>query len=454
MTTIRLHPTQARIFKDQFIDKSVKHSVVVASRGWGKSAAASVGAIKASNELMKLDASVPNKNVALVAPTFTSVVDIYFNLILYQFGLSNIAIRHSSSLGRIWLPRNVIIKLVSAEAIDRIRGGGIYFAVGDEIDTWTIRDPVKAWDSVIHGAGRSRWSPKMAKLHGAESSFRSLVIGSSGGVKSLYALSERAKTDSEYRNYSFDYRDSPYLDREEIEKAMSTMDEVAFRQEYQAQLIDGGNRVYRAFSLEHNILEDCDHVFKFFKNLDKESRGPVCVGIDFNVGVNACVIGHVIGDTVFIVDEMQGAINTEELAATLFRRYGACHTYPDPTGKARKTSAPVGVTDLSLLRAAGHRVFASRVSPSIKDSVNIVNGMCYNAKGVSRLFISRKAKNLISSLLRTSWDGSSYNGLVIDKRDGIEHWSDALRYLIDFVFNRGTATSVSNPNNYSVRTHG
>jgi len=151
---------------------------------------------------------------------------------------------------------------------------------------------------------------------------------------------------------------------------------------------------------------------------------------------------------------MQGAINTEELAATLFRRYGACHTYPDPTGKARKTSAPVGVTDLSVLRAAGHRVFASRVSPSIKDSVNIVNGMCYNAKGVSRLFISRKAKNLISSLLRTNWDGSSYNGLVIDKRDGIEHWSDALRYLIDFVFNRGTATSVSNPNNYSVRTHG
>lgn len=454
MTTIRLHRTQSRVFKDLFVGRSVRHGVVTASRGWGKSAVASVGAIKAAEELMHLDASVPNKNVALVAPTFTSVVDIYFNLIMHQFGLSSVALKDSRDRGRIWLPNNVTIKLVSAEAIERVRGGGVYFAVGDEIDTWTIRDPIKAWDSVIHGAGRSRWSDMMAARYGSRNAFRTLVIGSSGGVKSLYTLSEREKVDEQYRKYCFDYHDSPYLDPEEIEKARDTMDEVAFRQEYCGEFLEGGNRVYRSFSVEHNILENCPQMLKFLNTLSPEERGSVCVGIDFNVGINACVVGHIIGDTVVILDELQGTSNTEELAGVLFRKYGPCYTYPDPTGRSRRTSAPVGVTDLSILKAAGHRVFAAKASPSIKDSVNTVNGMCINAKGVTRLFVSRRAKNLVDSLLRTTWSRSTYNGLTIDKSAGIEHWSDGLRYMIDSVFGRQAASTANNFNNYSVNQYG
>ena len=81
---IKLHPAQSQIFRDLLIDKTCRYAVGVCTRGFGKSYLAAVAAIQACTELMQLPADIPNKNVAIIAPTYQQVVDIYFPLLYYQ----------------------------------------------------------------------------------------------------------------------------------------------------------------------------------------------------------------------------------------------------------------------------------------------------------------------------------------------------------------------------------
>jgi hypothetical protein len=72
---------------------------------------------------------------------------------------------------------------------------------------------------------------------------------------------------------------------------------------------------------------------------------------------------------------MQGHPDTETLAAELKRKYTGHRitAYPDPSGRARKSSAAVGRTDFSILEACGIRTRAHSKAPPIIDSVAAIN---------------------------------------------------------------------------------
>ena len=66
---ITLHESQSQVFNDLFIERCVRHAVVVASRGWGKSWFVGTCAVNAVVELLKpilrvrclwIHASLPN----------------------------------------------------------------------------------------------------------------------------------------------------------------------------------------------------------------------------------------------------------------------------------------------------------------------------------------------------------------------------------------------------------
>ena len=110
------------------------------------------------------------------------------------------------------------------------------------------------------------------------------------------------------------------------------------------------------------------------------------------------------------------------------RRYGGREgvVHPDPSADSRKTSAPVGETDITIIERAGWPVY--RNSPyKIIDRINSVNAMLLNAHGVLRLFISQRCKHLIKAL-----DGLTYKpgSRIPDNRSGLDHITDALGYLI------------------------
>jgi len=64
--------------------------------------------------------------------------------------------------------------------------------------------------------------------------------------------------------------------------------------------------------------------------------------------------------------------NTEEMATELRRRYPTRRIVvcPDPTGKQRKSSAPVGQTDFTILQRFGFLVRSPNASPPVVDRIN------------------------------------------------------------------------------------
>lgn len=163
MSNIRLHPGQAKVFHELFVKKSNRFSSVCASRGWGKSYFASACGSNAIMELLQLDESIPNKNVYLIAPTYDQVTDIYWPILSYEFNLDSFALKASRDVGRFIFPRNVELRLVSFEAIERLRGKGAYFVVMDEISSW--KNAKDAWQSIIQPVIITRWSEMHARKY-------------------------------------------------------------------------------------------------------------------------------------------------------------------------------------------------------------------------------------------------------------------------------------------------
>jgi len=425
---IKLHEKQSEVIRDLFIDKSNRYAVVNASRGFGKSYLAATAAIIAVQELMELDEDVPNKNVALIAPTYSQAVDIYYPLIAWQLGMEDFADKASKAAGQFWFPNNVQLKLWSYEASQRMRGTGQYFIVADEVTSWkgAGMNLKESWESIIQPCVATRWSPMNAKKFNANAG-RALIISTPSGYDYFYEMYNRQDSDSDWKSYTYTYKDSPFLDEEEIDRIKLTLDPLKFAREYTASFEDSGNNVFYTFNRK-------DHIDKGLQPF--EDNEDVHVAIDFNVGIMASVIFAIRGNQIQILDEMQGHPDTETLARALSDKYQGHRiiSYPDPAGKARKSSAAVGTTDFSILQSYGIITRAHNKAPPIIDSVAAVNKKFKNANGDIDMLIHPKCVNTIKSIERTQWVESNPDSATIDKKEGVEHWTDALRYAVEYLY--------------------
>jgi len=433
---IKLHEKQSEVIRDLFVDKNNRYAVVNASRGFGKSYLAATAAIIAVQELMDLDESVPNKNVALIAPTYSQAVDIYYPLIAWQLGMEDFADKASKAAGQFWFPNNVQLKLWSYEASQRMRGTGQYFIVADEVTSWkgAGMNLKESWESIIQPCVATRWSPMNAKKFNANSG-RALIISTPSGYDYFYEMYNRQDYDDDWKSYTYTYKDSPFLDEEEIERVKLTLDPLKFAREYTASFEDSGNNVFYTFNRKEHI----DNTLQNF-----EEGEDVHVAIDFNVGIMASVIFAIRGNQIQILDEMQGHPDTETLARALKEKYNDHRiiSYPDPAGRARKTSAAVGVTDFRILETHGIFTRAHTKAPPIVDSVAAVNKKFKNANGDIDMLVHPKCVNTIKSLERTQWVESNPDSATIDKKEGIEHWTDALRYAVEYLYPIRAGTKV------------
>jgi hypothetical protein len=427
---IKLHATQSLVYEDLFVRKVCRHAVAVACRGWGKSHKAAVASISAVWELMSLPKWVPNKNVAIIAPTYSQVTDIYFPLLMYQLGMEKYVVKHSKPDGRLWFPGNVELKLISFEAVERLRGTGLYFAVNDEPSSWTKGIGFKdAWESVIEPCISTRWSPKRAAIYNAPSPGRSLTIGTPKGYNYLYDMYNFQEGDKLWKSYHFDYTQSPLLDPEEVERIRHRVDPLFFNREYLASFEDSGNRIFYCFKRKEHVTDQMEPL--------KENE-DVHVALDFNVGIMAASIWVVRGNKAFCLREFKGHPDTQTFCDVLLELYKKkghrVIIYPDPSGNSRKTSAPVGVTDFSILRSCGFTVLAHQAAPKIVDSVNAVNKHFKTAAGEINAYVHPSCKGVIDSLEKTVWVDNNPDTATIDKSEGVEHFSDGIRYFFEFRF--------------------
>ena len=138
------------------------------------------------------------------------------------------------------------------------------------------------------------------------------------------------------------------------------------------------------------------------------------------------------------LDEFKNLPHTEELAKAICGRYKngrrKIYAYPDPTGRSTKTSAAVGRTDFSILQSYGISTLARSVSPSIVDSVKAVNRKLLTADGRTDLYVHPRCEGIIRSLERTAWLDNNPDAANIDKKQGEEHFSDSVRYPIEYLY--------------------
>ncbi len=319
------------------------------------------------------------------------------------------SIKNESEL-YIELPNGSVIQLKGAENRDGLRGVSLAGAVLDEF--CFMQEEV--WTEVIRPATSDQLAPVV-------------FISSPAGwnwAKNLYDYAKSGE-DENWQAWTFTTADGGNVALSEIEAAKRELPERTFKQEYLASFETLSNRVYSNFDRSLNVTSDLP---------DPIEQRELYVGIDFNVNPITAAIGIKAVDQLLILDEISiENSNTTELAQEIKRRYPnhKIRVYPDPAGRARKTSAAGGVTDFTILEQFGFITIAPKAHDPVADRINNVQAMLCNAAGTRRLFIHPRCKELIKGL-----DGMTYkkDTNLPDKSLGLDHITDALGYLVSYEF--------------------
>ncbi len=386
----------------QLISKSeARFRVAVCGRRFGKTTLA-------MNEIAKI-ARHPNSNVFAVYPTYRQAKTVLWEKFKNRLVDVRWLLKANETDLSFILKNGSKISLRGADNFDSLRGVGLDGIVMDEFQ---LVDE-KAWTEVLR--------PTLSDKQGS-----ALFIGTPYGTANwAFDLFQRGNDESEqqWESFSFTTLDGGNVSAEEVEQARRDLDERTFRQEYLATFETYANRIYYAFDRKENVRQ--------FKG---EIPNVLHVGLDFNVGQMSAIVFVVAGQTAHAIDEISlHSSNTFEIVEELKARFPGKKiiVYPDPAGSARKTAAASGTTDHSILVNAGFTLKAPHAHNPVRDGINAVNSKLCSASGVRSLLIDPRCKKTIESLEKHSYkEGSS----IPDKDSGFDHFSDALRYFIDFVF--------------------
>jgi len=151
---------------------------------------------------------------------------------------------------------------------------------------------------------------------------------------------------------------------------------------------------------------------------------PLHIGMDFNVGKMAAVVGVRVGDALHIVGELVGYLDTPAMIEAIRERYGTQHNiivYPDASGASRSTQ-DASKSDIALLKRAGFTVRARKQNPPVRERV-----VCVNARFADgRLKVNSKmCPELVEALEQQAYDDKGEP----DKTQGYDHITDALGYV-------------------------
>lgn len=307
------------------------------------------------------------------------------------------------------------ISVFSGEEPDSLRGSSIDFLVMDECAfvkeaAWTTIYPALT-DKFCEG--------------------KALLISSPDGYNWFWKkYSEYLDgSDPEWAVFHFTTLDGGNVNPAEVERAKKTLSKKEFNKEYLASFETMADRIYEDYDKDLNDVPE--------EEIDPNwGTGDIHVGMDFNVrpmtaAISVEEIDKEGEETITFFDEIvtTGFSNTQQMCDKIKTRYpkATVYVYPDPTGNKHQPSAPIGVTDMSILRDNGFIVCAPYAPYASKDKWNTVNTAMCSADGRRRVRVSKKRCPHLSD---------SLNGFVFkengepDKSQGFDHITDAMAYEI------------------------
>ncbi|HET7207957.1 MAG TPA: terminase family protein [Terriglobales bacterium] len=371
--------------------------VLVGGRRWGKTTLALCWLIRHA-------CSSENQTCYFVAPTYKQAKRIAWRNLKRLVGPELIRAKREDEL-ELELVNGSIIQLHGAGDADALRGVGLNAIVLDE---YAQMGP-EVWEAVVR--------PMLSDHKG-----RALFIGTPAGHNAFYDLYVRAQAGGDWAGFHYATQEGGYVSSEELAAIRCETDPRLFRQEYEASFETPQGRVYYSFCRESNV-----------SNLEIIPGAALHIGMDFNVNPMTAVVAQCAGDQCHVIDEIVlPNSNTQEMMQEINRRYPSRNGYvhPDPSGSARKTSAPVGQNDFALIRQAGWRVNPPPYGPVV-DRITNVNAMLCNANDQRRLLIDRKCQQLIRGLDTLTYKKGTK---IPDKSGGQDHITDALGYLVVAAF--------------------
>ena len=245
-----------------------------------------------------------------------------------------------------------------------------------------------------------------------------------GKSNQLYDFYQRGQdeTEKEWSSYSYTTAQGGWVPEDELAQAKRDLDPRTYRVEYEAEFANYEGVVYYAFDRAKNVKG-----FGF-----EEPQNVIHIGIDFNVNPMSAVCSVIKDGTMYVIDEieMYGS-NTEELCDEIATRFPNAKiiAYPDPSARARKTSAG-GRTDLSILQNNGFICKLFNKHMAIRDRVNSVNSQLCNGAGENKILIHPRCKKLIGCLEKQIYKSGTSQP---EKDTGYDHMNDALGYLVSFL---------------------
>ena len=301
------------------------------------------------------------------------------------------------------------VTLVGRGQPDTLRGGGLVRLINDEFAVQEDADKgLATWEEVL--------APKLADT-GGDAIFITTPKGFNWGYDLYNRGQDPGKND--WESWQFTTLDGGRVPLKEVERFKSEMDPRRFSQEFLASFETMVGRVYYTFDRAIHVDESV-----------ADTGAELYIGQDFNVHPMASAIAVKVADQIHFIDSLEvPESNTTEVCQEIKQRYPDRKVIfcPDPTGSARKTSAPVGQTDFAIIKSFGFEIRSPRQAPLQVDRENNTNANLKAADGTVRVKIHPRCKALIRG-----WEGLTYKEGTSqrDKSSGLDHICDAADYLL------------------------
>jgi hypothetical protein len=364
--------------------------------------------------------SQPNKNVWIVAPTYSTSERIF--RIVYD----DMIIKHNLPTRRKSLNNQYIefewgstIEGKSAEHPESCIGAGNHLVIIDEASKMNLK---KMFEMYLR--------PTLSDTKG-----KCLMISTPEGYDAFYEYFLYAKRADQWASFNSpsweNHHSFPLGENDpDLLEAKQTLTREVYDQEFKGEFTALAGRVYNDFSRRSHV-----------GNHPYNPMLPVYLSLDFGYRMPACVffqtgkLGDRGDDHVFIIDEILHEKNlkiSKLCEAIQAKQYRIARVFGDPAGYQMQSSVGMGEADL-FRQITGWPVISRRdkYSRSIQSGISHVRQFMMSADGTKRLHIDHKCTGIVEDLESYRYpehkEGSHLKNEPL--KDGYhDHGCDSLRY--------------------------
>ena len=399
-----------------FVLSKAKYPAFVGGFGAGKSESL-------VNRLLLQAIQNPKGQVGYFAPTFDLIRLIAWPRFLAKCEEWGIRATLNKTENILTLKRGGRILFRTLDTPERIVGFEICHAGIDELDTLKAEHALKAWRAVN----------ARIRLKTRDGSPNSTAVGTTPeGYKTVWDLWERDPKEG-FVLYRAPTRSNPFLPADYVAQLMTQYPPHLLKAYLEGLFVNlASGSVYPDFSRLANHTNATVTTVLNHHGMLFGGGEDLHIGMDFNKGNGSAAIAVIRDGLPYIVGEETKTRDTPDMIERLKTRFPGHRItiYPDASGR-HGSSTNASMSDIRLLQEAGFTVCARAANPRVVDRVTSLNAMILNAEGERRLLVNTKAcPELTLCLEQQVYDK---NGAP-DKSQGKDHMTDALGYLVYFLW--------------------